>query len=125
MLEDYVGRIRHFAPMEVTELREESAAAVRKVKMDAAAVWVLLDAAGRQFTTEQFAHWLGALRDRGTRELVFLCGTDHGFPEELRKRQQHKLALSTLTMPHELARVMLAEQIYRAFTMLHGHPYSK
>ncbi|MBI3405812.1 MAG: 23S rRNA (pseudouridine(1915)-N(3))-methyltransferase RlmH, partial [Acidobacteria bacterium] len=54
-----------------------------------------------------------------------LCGTDHGFSEELRKRPQHKLSLSTLTMPHEFARVVLAEQIYRAFTILHHHPYSK
>ena len=125
MLEDYVARIRHFAPVEVTELREESAAAVRKVKVDPAAAWVLLDAAGKQHTTQQFARWLGELRDRGTRELVFLCGADHGFPEELRKRPQHKISLSTLTMPHELARVVLAEQIYRAFTILNRHPYSK
>lgn len=125
LLEDYVARIRHFAPLEVTETREESAAAVRKVRVDSAAEWVLLDAAGKQHTTQEFARWLGDLRDRGTRELVFLCGTDDGFPEELRKRPQHKLSLSTLTMPHEFARVVLAEQIYRAFTILHRHPYSK
>jgi len=125
MIEDYAARIAHFAPLEISETREESAAAVRKVKVDAAAEWVLLDAAGKQFTSAQFARWLGALRDRGVRELVFLCGTDDGFPEELRKRPQHRLALSTLTMPHELARVALAEQIYRAFTILHRHPYSK
>ncbi len=125
MVEDYVGRIRRFAPVEVSETREESAAAVGKVKVDEAAEWVLLDAAGKQLTSAQFATWLGALRDRGVRELVFLCGTDDGFPDELRKRPQHKLSLSTLTMPHDLARVALAEQIYRAFTILHGHPYSK
>jgi len=125
MIEDYVARIRHFAPIEVTETREESVAAVRKAKVDPAAEWVLLDAAGKQLTSPQFAKWLGTLRDRGVRELVFLCGTDDGFPEELRRRPQHKLSLSTLTMPHELARVALAEQIYRAFTILHGHPYSK
>jgi len=125
MVEDYVARIRHFAPVEVSETREESAAAAGKVKVDAAAEWVLLDAAGKQYSSLQFAKWLGGLRDRGVRELVFLCGADDGFPEELRKRPQHKLSLSTLTMPHELARVALAEQIYRAFTILQGHPYSK
>lgn len=125
LLEDYVARIRHFAPVEVTEMREESAAAVRKVKVDPAAEWVLLDAGGKQFSSPEFAKWLGALRDRGVRELVFLCGTDDGFPRELRDRPRHKLSLSTLTMPHELARVALAEQIYRAFTILHGHPYAK
>ena len=123
MIEDYVARIARFTPVEVSETRDDSAAAAGKVKTDPSAAWVLLDAAGKQFTSQQFARWLGDLRDRGTRELVFLCGTDHGFPEELRKRPKHKLALSTLTMPHEFARV--AEQIYRALTILHGHPYSK
>ena len=125
MIDDYVARIGRFAPVEVIETRDDSAAAVGKVKTDPAAAWVLLDAAGKQHTSQQFARWLGELRDRGTRELVFLCGTDHGFPDELRKRPQHRISLSTLTMPHEFARVMLAEQIYRAFTILHGHPYSK
>ena len=125
LIEDYAARIRHFAPFEIIETREDSAAAAGKVKTGAAAEWVLLDAAGKQLTTPQFAKWLGDLRDRGTRELIFLCGTDHGFPEELRQRPQHRISLSTLTMPHEFARVVLAEQIYRAFTILHGHPYSK
>lgn len=125
LVDDYVKRIGRFTDVAVTETRDDSAGAVAKVKVDAAAVWVLLDAGGKQFTSQQFARWLGELRDRGTRELVFLCGTDHGFPEELRKRPQHRLSLSTLTLPHEFARVALAEQIYRAFTILHGHPYSK
>ena len=63
--------------------------------------------------------------DRGIRELVFLCGDAEGFPEEWRKKAQVKLSLSTLTLPHELARVVLAEQLYRAFTILSGHPYNK
>ena len=125
MIDDYVKRIGRFAEVEVTETRDDFAAAVRKVRIGPAAVWVLLDATGKQFTSPQFSKWLEKLRDSGTRELVFLCGTDHGFPEELRARPQHKLSLSTLTMPHEFARVALAEQIYRAFTILHGHPYSK
>ena len=125
MVEDYLARTRRFTEIEVSETRDDSARAAAKVKVDPAAEWVLLDAGGKQFTTPQFARWLGALRDRGTRELVFLCGTDDGFPEELRQRPQHKLSLSTLTLPHEFARVMLAEQIYRAFTILHRHPYSK
>ena len=65
------------------------------------------------------------LRDRGTRELVFLCGDAEGFPAELRSSAKQKISLSTLTMPHEFARVILAEQIYRAFAILAGHPYPK
>jgi 23S rRNA (pseudouridine1915-N3)-methyltransferase len=125
LLDDYIARIRHFADVEVTELRDSGPAALRKLKLDSSATIVLLDAAGKQFTSQQFAKWLGDLRDRGTRELVFLCGDAEGFPADLRAAAKQKISLSTLTMPHEFARVVLAEQIYRAFAILAGHPYPK
>ena len=125
LLDDYLARIRHYAEIETTELREASDSALRKLKLEPSATIVLLDAAGRQFTSAEFARWLGDLRDRGTRELVFLCGDAAGFPESLRRAAKHKLSLSTLTMPHEFARVVLAEQIYRAFAIVAGHPYPK
>ena len=125
MVGDYVQRIQHYAETEVSELRDAGPAALRKLKIDPAATVVLLDAAGKQFTSQQFARWLGDLRDRGARELVFLCGDAEGFPSELRSSAKQKISLSTLTMPHEFARVMLAEQIYRAFAILAGHPYPK
>ena len=125
LVDDYVARIRHYAEVEITELRDAGPAAFRKLKLDSSATVVLLDAAGKQFTSQQFARWLGDLRDRGTRELVFLCGDAEGFPADLREGAKHKISLSTLTMPHEFARVVLAEQIYRAFAILAGHPYPK
>lgn len=125
LFEDYVRRIGHYAEAEVSELRDSSAAALRKLKLEPGAVVVLLDAAGKQFTSQQFAHWVGQLRDNGTREIAFLCGDAEGFPSELRASDKHKVSLSTLTMPHEFARVVLAEQIYRAFAILAGHPYPK
>jgi len=125
LLEDYAGRIRHYAEIEISELRDTGPAALRKLKLEPGATVALLDAAGKQFTSQQFARWLGDLRDRGTRDLVFLCGDADGFPEELRASAAQKLSLSTLTMPHEFARVVLAEQIYRAFAILAGHPYPK
>ncbi len=125
LLDDYTARIRHYADVEVTELRDTSPAALRKLKFDSSATIVLLDAAGKQFTSQQFAKWLGDLRDRGTRELVFLCGDAEGFPADMRAAAKQKISLSTLTMPHEFARVVLAEQIYRAFAILAGHPYPK
>jgi 23S rRNA (pseudouridine1915-N3)-methyltransferase len=125
LVEDYVGRIRHYADVELTELRDAAPAALRKLKIEPGATVVLLDAAGKQFTSQQFARWLGDLRDRGTRELVFLCGDAEGFPADLRANSQQRISLSTLTMPHEFARVVLAEQIYRAFAILAGHPYPK
>ena len=125
LVDDYLGRIRHYAEIEITELREANDSALRKLKLEPSATIVLLDAAGKQFTSAEFARWLGDLRGRGTRELVFLCGDAAGFPESLRRSAKQNISLSTLTMPHEFARVVLAEQIYRAFAILAGHPYPK
>jgi 23S rRNA (pseudouridine1915-N3)-methyltransferase len=125
LVDDYAGRIKHYAEIEILELRDAGPAALRKLKIDPAAVVVLLDAAGKQFTSQQFASWLGDLRDRSTREVMFLCGDADGFPDDLRARARQRISLSTLTMPHEFARVLLTEQIYRAFAILAGHPYPK
>jgi 23S rRNA (pseudouridine1915-N3)-methyltransferase len=125
LLDDYAGRIGRFAQVQFTELREDSAASLRKLTLDPAAKVVLLDDAAKAQTSAQFARWLGEARDRGAREIVFLCGGAEGFPDALRRRASEKLSLSALTFSHELARVMLAEQLYRAFTILAGHPYPK
>jgi 23S rRNA (pseudouridine1915-N3)-methyltransferase len=125
MFEDYAARIRRSADVRVTELREPTAGALARVKTDPAARWVLLDAAGRHYTSQEFARWMGTLRERSTREVVFLCGGDTGFPASFRERAHESLSLSTLTMPHDLARVVLAEQVYRAFAILSHHPYAK
>jgi len=124
LVEDYVKRIGRACPIEITEVRDADAA-VKKLDADRAATVVLLDAGGKTLDSEALAKWLGELRDRGTREVVFLCGDADGFPEELRQRARHRLSLSAMTFSHELARVMLAEQLYRAFAILHGSPYPK
>jgi 23S rRNA (pseudouridine1915-N3)-methyltransferase len=125
IVDDYVARIRRFADVQLTELREDSAASLRKLALDSASTVVLLDDAGKPQTSAQFANWLGETRDRGAREIVFLCGGAEGFPEALRRRATQKLSLSSLTFSHELARAMLAEQLYRAFAIHAGHPYPK
>lgn len=125
LVDDYVKRISRYAEIAVNEIREASPAALRKLKMEPGATLVLLDAAGHHYTSQQFARWLGGLRDHAAREIVFLCGASEGFPPELRSLATQRISLSTLTMPHEFARVVLAEQIYRAFAILSGHPYPK
>ena len=125
LAEDYFARIRHYADLEVNEVRDESAVALRKLKIEPGATVVLLDAAGKQHTSQSFARWIGDLRDRGVRELCFYCGAAEGFPAGIRRNSTQRISLSTLTMPHEFARVLLAEQIYRAFATLAGHPYPK
>lgn len=123
LVEDYLGRIRRFAAAEANELRQ--AEALDRLKTEPTAEWVLLDAGGREFDSAEFARWLGGLRDRGVRELVLLCGGAEGFPESWRRRGRLRLSLGRLTLSHELARVVVAEQIYRAFALLAGHPYPK
>lgn len=124
VIEDYVKRIGRQSPIEISEVRDGEAA-IKKLDADRAATAVLLDAGGKAVTSEAFAKWLGELRDRGTRELIFVCGDADGFPEELRERVPQKISLSAMTYSHELARAMLAEQIYRAFAILSGSPYPR
>lgn len=124
IFDDYVKRISRSCPIEITEVRDADAA-IKKLDADRAATVVLLDAAGKALDSNALAKWLGELRDRGTRELIFLCGGAEGFPENLRQRAHQKLSLGAMTYSHELARVMLVEQLYRAFAILSGSPYPK
>ena len=124
VFDDYVKRICRVCPLEVTEVRDGDAA-VKKLDADRAATVVLLDAAGKSQDSNALAKWLGELRDRGTREIIFLCGDADGFPDILRQCAHQKLSLSAMTFSHELARVVLVEQLYRAFAILSGSPYPK
>jgi 23S rRNA (pseudouridine1915-N3)-methyltransferase len=83
---------------------------------------VAMDPGGREFTTEKFAAWL-AQREEDGRPLAFLIGGHLGLDEATLKMSHEKLALSRLTLTHELSRLVLLEQLYRAKTILRGHPY--
>ena len=124
VLDDYVKRISHSTPVEINEVRDADAA-IKRLDADRAATALLLDVGGKPQDSEALAHWLAEQRNRGTREIIFVCGDADGFPESLRKRVTHKLSLSPMTYSHELARVMLAEQLYRAFAILSESPYPK
>ena len=86
-------------------------------------VLVLLDARGRQFTSEEFAELLRDQQDRGTQNLFFGIGPANGFSDRARGAADLILSFGKMTLAHELARIVLLEQIYRAFTILKGHPY--
>ncbi|MGB2591700.1 MAG: 23S rRNA (pseudouridine(1915)-N(3))-methyltransferase RlmH [Candidatus Acidiferrum sp.] len=124
LIDDYAKRIGRQIPIELTEVRDGEAA-LKKLDADRAATAVLLDAAGKALDSNAFAKWLGELRDRGTRELIFVCGDADGFSAAVRERVPQKISLSAMTFSHELARAMLAEQLYRAFAILSGSPYPK
>jgi 23S rRNA (pseudouridine1915-N3)-methyltransferase len=124
VFEDYVKRIGRSCPVEVNEVRD-GAAAIKRLDADKAATALLLDAGGKPQDSEALSRWLGEQRDRGTREIILVCGDADGYPESLRKRVVQTLSLSPMTYSHELARVMLAEQLYRALAILAGSPYPK
>lgn len=84
---------------------------------------VLLDSRGRQMASEAFASWIMERRDQGARQIVFAIGAADGWSEDARRRAQLLLSLGPLTMAHALARLVMAEQLYRACTILGGHPY--
>jgi 23S rRNA (pseudouridine1915-N3)-methyltransferase len=86
---------------------------------------VLLDAKGKGMTSEDFAEMLGALRDAGTKDLVFVIGGPDGLAPLPGKRAGRSLAFGPQTWPHLLVRAMLSEQVYRALTILAGHPYHR
>ena len=124
IIDDYIKRIARYSPIKITEVRETSAS-LKKLVIDRAATLILLDDSGKKLDSNAFAKWLGAHRDHGTRELIFICGGAEGFPAEIRERAQQGLSLSPMTFSHELARAMLAEQLYRAFAILSGSAYPK
>jgi 23S rRNA (pseudouridine1915-N3)-methyltransferase len=84
---------------------------------------VLMDSRGKEFSSEQFAKFLGDYQDRNPLPLVLAIGGADGFGPEAKASAQHIISLGKMTLPHELARVVLLEQVYRAFTILKGHPY--
>ena len=120
MAEEYAKRIGRFCEFRMREARGEKALDER-----ARAYKIILDPAGRELTSAELAGVLKRAEDTAVRELVFLVGGADGVSEEAREKADLLLALSRLTLPHELARVIVAEQIYRAFTLLRNHPYAR
>ena len=83
----------------------------------------LMDSRGKELSSEEFARFLGEYQDLNPLPLVFAVGAADGFSEAARSTSQHMFSLGRMTLAHELARLVLLEQIYRAFTILKGHPY--
>ena len=121
MAEDYMRRVSRFSR---AEMREIQPARFDPWQKHASATKILLDPAGKALDSSQFAQLI-AKAEREARDLVFVIGGANGLPTAWRDRGGLLVSLSPLIFPHELARVVLAEQIYRAFTTLRGHPYPK
>lgn len=122
---EYLQRISRYVDSESHEMASEEALLELTAGKSGrtAPVLVLLDGRGRQFTSEEFAELLRDQQDRGTQNLFFGIGPSDGFSDKGRAAADLILSFGKMTLSHELARIVLLEQIYRAFTILKGHPY--
>jgi 23S rRNA (pseudouridine1915-N3)-methyltransferase len=125
LLAGYVERITRYYPCETRFFASEQVLFDFAEKNSARTPThiVLLDSTGKAFTSEAFAAHLGKLRDSGAQQILFAIGPANGWAAASRQNAQLLLSLGPMTLPHELARVVLAEQLYRACTILAGHPY--
>jgi 23S rRNA (pseudouridine1915-N3)-methyltransferase len=143
LTEEYLKRISRYAQVEGVALRDETAlleicgrassakssspntlsARHRKSAGGGKSTLVLMDSRGKEFSSEQFAQFLEDYQDRNPLPLVFAVGAADGFGDDTRAAAQFTISLGKMTLAHELARVVLLEQVYRAFSILKGHPY--
>jgi 23S rRNA (pseudouridine1915-N3)-methyltransferase len=121
---EFVERLGAYVPAELRVLpTEERVFALLADGKRTRPLLVLLDSRGKRFSSEELAAWIGRQRDGGAQHLIFAVGPADGWSAAARERADLLLSFGPMTFPHELARVMLAEQLYRAFTILAGHPY--
>ena len=121
--DEYLKRLRQYAEAEGAALKDEAALLKLRDRRSARSRLVLLDSRGKQLSSEELAGFLREHQDRNPAPLVFAIGPADGFSEELRGKADFVLSIGKMTIAHELARVVLLEQVYRAFTILKGHPY--
>jgi 23S rRNA (pseudouridine1915-N3)-methyltransferase len=119
-IRDYEQRAAHYWPLDVREVKDDRLADA----LSSGATTVACDEGGRSFDSQGFAAWLDGLRE-AARDVAFLIGPAEGLPAAVKDGADHRLRLAPWTLPHELARLVLAEQLYRAGTILRGEPYHK
>ena len=134
LIEEYVERISHFARCEVTELRELGRTDKTGIDKESrrisdglrpGSLTVLLDPDGTEWTSQQLAAQVQKWEGNGIKEVAFIIGGPNGVTDDLKSRVDERWSLSRLTLTHEMARVLLLEQLYRAYTIVHGLPYQK
>jgi 23S rRNA (pseudouridine1915-N3)-methyltransferase len=124
LTDDYLKRLSRYARVEGLALKDEAAilAFARGERQRQQHRLVTLDSRGRQFSSEELAQWLEREQLQAL-PLLFAIGGPDGFSGEIRREAASILSLGKMTLPHELARVVFLEQLYRAFTILNKHPY--
>jgi 23S rRNA (pseudouridine1915-N3)-methyltransferase len=127
LTEEYLKRISRYAQVEAVTVRDDADLLAKfgkeATKIATKSTLVLMDSRGQEFSSEQFSRFLGDYQDRNHLPLVFAIGGADGFSAETKSAAASVISLGKMTIAHELARVVLLEQVYRAFTILKGHPY--
>lgn len=138
LCEDYLERVCHLVSCEVVELRDAArarATLARDLRLEEGRALnrflppgcrvAVLDSRGQQLTSDELARWFEEEQRRGTRDIRFVVGGAEGIDEDLGRRAHLVLSFGRVTWTHEMARLLLLEQVYRAFTILRGIPYHK
>ena len=136
VFQEYAGRLRHYCRLRVAEVpepkgkfRNENEKTARySQELERHLIgqkYFVFDRKGTMFTSEEFAHWFDLTASVSRGEVCFVIGGSEGLSEQLKAGAAHTISFSPLTFPHQLFRVLFAEQLYRAFTINAGHPYHK
>ncbi len=126
--EEYLQRLSHFVRFEIVELRDEGAETESKrilEKVNQSNFVCLLDVTGRSVSSHELAARIEDWQNRASKEIAFVIGGAEGVAPRVVERADFSLSLSLLTFTHDAARVILVEQLYRAFTIIKGFPYQK
>ena len=118
---DYIARIQHFLPLEIADVKEAKLLAA----LNSSDRVVVLDPKGKSWTTEQLAKFVQQHMTSDPHRLTFVIGDYAGLPPDVKKRADVQWSLSPLTFTHDLTRVLLLEQLYRALSIINNFPYSK
>ncbi len=125
LTDEYLKRLKQYAEVDSISLKDESALlkASGREGRNPRRYLVLLDSGGKQLSSEEFAQFIRSHQERNPTPIVFAIGAADGFSENTRNHADFTLSLGKMTLAHELARIVLLEQLYRAFTILKAHPY--
>jgi 23S rRNA (pseudouridine1915-N3)-methyltransferase len=133
---DYENRLKHYLKLDeiiLPELKQTSNLTVEEIKqkegilllskLKTSDTLILLDEQGQQYTSEGFSDWIAKHQMKATKNMVLVIGGAYGFSDDVYARAQEKIALSKMTFSHQMVRLILKEQLYRAMTILKGEPY--
>jgi 23S rRNA (pseudouridine1915-N3)-methyltransferase len=130
--EEYLRRLSHFVNTEIVEVRDAAESGGKEIegqrileKLNPMSTVCLLDVGGKTLSSEQLAAELEKWQNRGVKEVTFVIGGADGVSEKVALKADFRLSLSFMTFTHEMARVILLEQLYRSYTIIRGFPYQK